>query len=335
MLSVFFLPVKDPFTIQLMSHLERWGECSRSSLRRPPLFCVAAQMEPRFSADGRVSGCFSPFGRSGQRWRPFLVFSLRNASALCMDGWRLGTGRWQLCQQLGGDAPPLPPRRVVPAALNVSALECLWPTWAQPAFIQPKCHCSNFLRMQLSATQVHFCLLLCKAWASHKRPISLWITPVQAPTYASMIHTLWWGAGQTCGGTLTLSPCSRLPSCQRAKQPSQAGGPCIRPRAELFVLTWEAESFILFSAWVWQGFLLLFTLNDKTACDHVSGLMSAFHTASQKFLKQWIHILKVTSWKRKYLLKKTNVFYLTVYIFSICLLRLCNFFLSLLFLWNA
>lgn len=58
---------------------------------------------------------------------------------LCMDaGWSGGT-----------PVPPVP-RPVVPAALNVSALECL-------SNLSP-----GVLRTQLSTTRVHLCLCLCK-----------------------------------------------------------------------------------------------------------------------------------------------------------------------------
>lgn len=72
-------------------------------------------------------------------------------------------------------------------------------------------------------------------------------------------------------------------------------------------------------------FLLLFTLNDKTACDHVSGLMSASHTAPSEASETVNSHSKGHLIEKKIPPEKTNVFYLTVYIFSICLLRLCNF----------
>lgn len=65
-----------------------------------------------------------------------------------------------------------------------------------------------------------------------------------------------------------------------------------------------------------------------TACDHVSGLMSAPHAASGASETVNSHS-KGHFIEKKIPPEKTNVFYLTVYIFTICLLRLCDFFLSL------
>lgn len=90
---------------------------------------------------------------------------------------------------------------IFPTAVNVSALSESPTVWAQPAKLKPKAHGSNlFVCMQLSTARVCFYislsfLSLCKAWANHVRPLSpSGSHRFDGPIYASMIHSLWWGA---------------------------------------------------------------------------------------------------------------------------------------------
>lgn len=284
-LFAIYLPVKASFTIGLMSHLERWGERSSTSLRRPPPFVS----QPRWSR--------------GSPLQPWETGSL----APWTEGWNRETAT----MPAAGRRRPLQPWMYLP--LNVSdQLEHNLHSSSPSVIAATWGGCSSPPHGSISVS--------CYAKpgpVTSTRPAS-GSPRFNPPTYASMIHTLWWGIGQAWG---PHPPPPRPPSC-RARPEAR----CSRPRGfsvELFVLTWEAESFIFFRAWVCQDFLLPFAVNDKTACDHVSGLMSALHTASDKYLKRWIHILKVTQWKRKYLLKKTNVFLPhCVYIFHLFTLTL-------------
>lgn len=71
----------------------------------------------------------------------------------------------------------------------------------------------------------------------------------------------------------------------------------------------------------WQDCMLIVC---QRWCLHY--LLYRCHPKAEKYLKKSIiNILKRSlNQKEKYLLLKTNVFYLTVYIFSICLLQVCN-----------
>lgn len=119
-----------------------------------------------------------------------------------MDGgWSRGTPM----PAAGRDGPPVL-RRVVPAALNVSALECL-------SNLSP-----GVLRTQLSTTRVHLCLCLCKPGPVPASSPSLDQCFNQLPMLAGSTHC---DEGQAAlrpppqaGGQGLLSACS--PEKQKA-----------------------------------------------------------------------------------------------------------------------
>lgn len=109
---------------------------------------------------------------------------------------------------------------------------------------------------------------------------SLWITQVQQPTYASMIHSLWWW---TCSPFMVALHCVKELLCDWSTCSegfgSLKGGtvPFSGPMLWRGPL-WQQGKQKALSRFIWCLSLtrpLLFFHFDKTACDCVSALMSA------------------------------------------------------------
>lgn len=209
----------------------------------------------------------------------------------------------------------------MPAASYTASKPQLWmyrpsqslqPIRAQPAWLRPK-----FLAATLRACKhpPHgsvsvslFSLNMQSLGQSCLPTQSLWITQVERPIYASMIHTLWWGAIGGRWGAVALC----RPSLRRSSVRLTWGGGLGHQRVRSFarlrdislsgsMLQWglcgDESSRKALLCFIWclslTRLLLLFTSNDKTACDCVC--ITCFIDVIQKLrsiLKSIINILK-------------------------------------------